>query len=289
MSLLPSNATPFQLGLEHAQSHICLLETDVSIVTNAEKAPIAYLPFLAWEQSVDEWNDEWDTQTKRNVINAAPSVHRHKGTVGAIKEAVQAIGSGVDVQEWYEYNGQPYTFRVVLDDGDNLTPEQQAEILRVVRKTKNLRSQFTGIFSSQTITAHINMGAAPSSLTFAEVEPLRALNETLSLNSYSAAWPVSATYVEIEPAQWQSPQEKVQTVSTASYVAAAPTTRKAVTVYPADSTPTVVPPGQTPDPDAGPVIQTAGQTVQLVGGTTTTVGEAVTDLGEALSESSLPL
>jgi phage tail P2-like protein len=99
------------------------------------------LPWLAWALSVDSWNADWPEAIKRVVIAESVVVHRHKGTIGALRRAIGALGHGIQVSEWHQYNGQVYRFRLDVELTDRgLTDAEQLEILLTAEQTKNARS-----------------------------------------------------------------------------------------------------------------------------------------------------
>lgn len=105
--------------------------------------PVSVLPFLAWAYSVDTWDDSWDEGQKRAVIDAAYIVHRHKGTIGAVKAALEALGIGARIVEWFETEpkGPPFTFRISFDLQDSgVSQAQLKRAIEVVDASKNLRS-----------------------------------------------------------------------------------------------------------------------------------------------------
>jgi len=66
----------------------------VGDIWNPERAPEAFLPWLAWALSVDDWDENWSEDRKRAVIAASVDVHRHKGTVASVRAALTAMGYG---------------------------------------------------------------------------------------------------------------------------------------------------------------------------------------------------
>lgn len=106
------------------------------------------LPWLAWAFSVDEWSNSWTEEQKRDSISQSVSVHRKKGTIGAVTEALNALGLGAKVQEWFNQipQGAPYTYKLKIDvDQAGLTTQQMSKVLDVVKTTKNLRSHLEEI------------------------------------------------------------------------------------------------------------------------------------------------
>ncbi|MHA3104160.1 phage tail protein I [Acinetobacter sp. ANC 3791] len=147
-SLLPPNATAFERCFDQAFARVA----DVPILTrslnNAQTAPRVVLPWLAWERSVDYWNKDWSEQQKRNTIAAAYDVHCHKGTIGALETAMNAIGISCRVEEWFKTSpqGVPYTFNIYIEINKIGATQSQLvdELASAIRINKNLRSHLLG-------------------------------------------------------------------------------------------------------------------------------------------------
>lgn len=92
--LPPGNAGAAELAIEQASGGITLLPDAIRPLWNSDTCPAALLPWLAWTLSVDEWNPLWTEEQKREVVRKSVEVHRHKGTVSAIKAAIRAAGLG---------------------------------------------------------------------------------------------------------------------------------------------------------------------------------------------------
>ncbi|MCV4725358.1 phage tail protein I, partial [Escherichia coli] len=91
--------------------------------------PVHLLPYLAWAFSVDRWDRNWPEETKRQVIRDAWLIHRHKGTISALRRAIEPLGYLIRVSEWWEFGGEPGTFTVevgTLDSG--VTEEMYLEM-----------------------------------------------------------------------------------------------------------------------------------------------------------------
>ena len=146
-SLLPPNASQLLRDLESVFGDSFDLPTLNRYVVNPDLAPAHILPWLAWALSVDDWSDNWSEQIRRNVIKASVEVHRKKGTIGALKKALQAFNyTNVVVEEWFEYGADPYFFRVffdVVEPGFDITILPQVQ--KVIESTKNARSHLESL------------------------------------------------------------------------------------------------------------------------------------------------
>lgn len=146
-SLLPPNASILIKDLEAVLGEALDLETLNRFVNNPSVAPQNILPWLAWAVSADDWSDSWSEEVRRNVIKASIEVHQRKGTIGALKKALEAFNyTNIKVEEWFDYGAEPYFFRVFFDVVEpgfdvNILPDVQ----KVIDNTKNARSHLESL------------------------------------------------------------------------------------------------------------------------------------------------
>jgi len=80
--------------------------------------PSTLLPYLASVFGADFFelfSSSMSDELKRKMVGEARIVQRKKGTVFSLKKAFESLGVSASVEEWYEYDGEPYRFRVLLD------------------------------------------------------------------------------------------------------------------------------------------------------------------------------
>jgi phage tail P2-like protein len=114
-SLLPPNSTALERGLSLATERASTLPVRIRDAWSPQACPAGMLPWLAWALSVDEWDASWSEQQKRDTIAASIQVHRVKGTLGALRRALSALGYEVIINE---NTGQAYTFRIAISAGN---------------------------------------------------------------------------------------------------------------------------------------------------------------------------
>ena len=105
-----------------------------------EELPHEILDHLSNRFHVDFYEPMGMTrETKCKLIRNSIYEHRIKGTKFAVENLLNKITAGAAVQEWFEYGGRPYFFRVnlkgLLDYGDN-----GETFMRMIEATKNARS-----------------------------------------------------------------------------------------------------------------------------------------------------
>lgn len=140
-SLLPPNATAQELALEQTAARLEEIPAPLDLLWNPESCPLALLPWLAWAFSVDDWQSAWSEATKRKVVARAIQVHRSKGTPGALSAALRAVCADAAFEEWFEYAGEPYHFRVTVSlTARGLSAQEQQKLEAVALSAKNVRS-----------------------------------------------------------------------------------------------------------------------------------------------------
>lgn len=149
-NLLPPNSTTTETRLAQALAAIAELPVDIRSVRDPQTCPAHMLPWLAWDFSVDAWDTSWTEAQKRAVIASSIRVHRRKGTAGALKAAVAALGyDAINVIEWFQLvpQGEPYTLgvQVVIDQTGIPETVNFDQLEMIVNSAKNVRSHMKGI------------------------------------------------------------------------------------------------------------------------------------------------
>ena len=161
-SLLPPNATAAERALASAAARLTALEVPHRTLHDGLTAPEALLPWLAWEYSVDEWDTTWSEEQRRGSIAASIAIHRHKGTIGAVRAGLAGLGINVQVQERFAQipQGAPGTFHLLINASQYpVTLENLHRVIAVLEQSKNLRSHMTLAQLSATTVATLRSAA----------------------------------------------------------------------------------------------------------------------------------
>lgn len=157
--LLPPNATPQERAVSESLSRTDTINVPIRALWRPYDCPERLLPWLAWALSVDEWDEQWSDTQKRNAIDASVYLHRHKGTPAAVQRAVDLIFDDAEVQEWFNYGGQPFHFRVV-SEGAFTSERDYQRLIRLIESAKNARSWLEAIVIRSRITQEITLATA---------------------------------------------------------------------------------------------------------------------------------
>ena len=211
-SLLPSSATSQERAIEDVTSTQIekLPAEDVAKVWNPDTCPTHMLPWLAWALSVDHWDSSWSETSKRQTIKDSIFVHQKKGTRSAIDKALGALALRVDIKEWFETNGEPFTFELtalanqVFDPSNDVLLDENFFNLvrRTIDEVKPVRSHYqlkVGAKMDMGIGVAGNVGGSSVTRQRAEVEPQQMRRQaTLGLGSNSKAYSFIKIRMETE-------------------------------------------------------------------------------------------
>lgn len=120
-----------------------------TIYANIDSLDEPLLDILAKDFKVDWWRGDASVREKRQTLKDSPYVHRHLGTKAAVERAISDfLGTGV-LQEWWEYGGKPYHFRI--HDGNNAAIQAHVSeflsVLRVVQRGSAVLDKISALVS----------------------------------------------------------------------------------------------------------------------------------------------
>ncbi len=115
------------------------------IYPRIDELPEALLDRLAYDFKVDWWDAEYSLAAKRQTLKDNWQVHRRLGTKAAVEQAIAAIYPETQVLEWFEYGGEPFSFRVVLDVTNARASAEYFAIKRAVDSYKRLTAHMDNL------------------------------------------------------------------------------------------------------------------------------------------------
>jgi len=145
-SLLPPNASELDRNIEQVAINSTDLPVQITDLWDPFSCPLSLLPWLAWAVSVDEWDDRWPENIKRQVVQNSFDVHRYKGTPYAVQKALDSLNIKSFLREWWEPDGsqEPGTMTAVALVNENLTDDTDGllnkdtleQVTRVIKSAK---------------------------------------------------------------------------------------------------------------------------------------------------------
>ena len=115
-------AQPWAQAIAYAEWKMrCLLldyAQESQIYTALDSCPEYVLDTLAVSWKVDWYNTSYPETVKRSIIKNSMAVRRYMGTAWSTKKALGDVWPDSDIEEWFEYGGEPGRFRVVCNVSD---------------------------------------------------------------------------------------------------------------------------------------------------------------------------
>jgi len=116
---------------------------------NLEVLSDEIIEHLLWENhiTVNEGLELATTREQRiNLIKHSIELHRLKGTPAALEMVFRLINVDCRLQEWFEYGGDPYHFKLAIMVQDKSLNEENLKLLtKLVMEYKNVRSWLEAI------------------------------------------------------------------------------------------------------------------------------------------------
>lgn len=177
------NATARALDTELSKATAATLET--LLIARINELPEPVLDLLAWQWHVDFYEPlGMDVETKRKLIINSIAWHRIKGTAAAVQKMVEAAWDGCNVEEWFDYGGEPYHFRVVNVTAARVDSDVIRNVLRAIYATKNVRSWLDGINFLRNIDTTLYCGGVFGVHKRFEVRPARPKGADVEVKVY---------------------------------------------------------------------------------------------------------
>lgn len=118
----------------------------IVIYPNIDSMPEGLVDILAHDLKVDWYEPDYSMDVKRSQVKSSVAVHRTLGTKYAVATALSDIYPYSTVQEWFEYDGEPYHFSVFINIEDHDTDIPHSKIEKATQFYKSLRSVLDNIY-----------------------------------------------------------------------------------------------------------------------------------------------
>lgn len=136
-TLLPRNATAAERAMEGASAaRVEGLAVPGADLWNPADCPETALPWLAWALSVDRWDPAWPTDVKRLVVADSVAQHRRKGTLAAVRRALDDVGAVYEITE--NPKGARFTIHVDVFNSASLLSGTLAQVRAQIDEAKRL-------------------------------------------------------------------------------------------------------------------------------------------------------
>ncbi|SHJ73995.1 phage tail protein I [Tepidibacter formicigenes] len=115
------------------------------------------LDILAYDLHVDWYDYSYPIEAKRALIKDSVKVHKRLGTKFAVETALGNLHPNSYVEEWFKYNGEPFSFRVVLDTTHSRAGAGYFEIKKAVDSYKRKSAHMDELIYQCTVKLEIGI------------------------------------------------------------------------------------------------------------------------------------
>lgn len=126
----------------------------VLILSRVDELDEDVLDALAYDLHIEWYDATADISVKHSLIKNSDKVHMYLGTPFAVEQVVQDYFGDGEVEEWFDYSGSTYHFRV-LTSNSAVTGDQAELFAKAIEKVKNKRSVLDSVIVN--ISADMNM------------------------------------------------------------------------------------------------------------------------------------
>ncbi len=197
---LPNNSTALEIALASLiEDRLDLDAGSVKITLTPANTPDHILPYLAWQEHADYWQDYYSREQKLAIIRTAKQVHSTKGTVGALKLALDNLDIGAELEEWFNYEGDPYYFRIHIKPDHGLSEAEYVHLFEVIEETKNLRSILDKVVTHYNFKSNLYIAATANTGVSITVYPPSLTNQQGFMPVYAGGGAVIKQTIQINP------------------------------------------------------------------------------------------
>lgn len=104
----------------------------------------AELDMLAEELHISWYDKTASMDVKRELIKNSDLIHAKMGTNWAVQNVIETYFGSGEIQDWYEYGGEPHHFKVSTSN-QSVTSEAAEKFLNVLNKVKRKSAFLDGI------------------------------------------------------------------------------------------------------------------------------------------------
>lgn len=105
--------------------------------------PEEVLDLLAAELRTQYYREDMDIGTKRQLVKNTIIWYMSAGTPEAVEELAANVFGGGKVEEWFQYGGKPYCFRISTDA--HMDEARMSEFYGMIARVKNTRSHLDAV------------------------------------------------------------------------------------------------------------------------------------------------
>ncbi len=139
---------------------------------------------LAWQWHVDFYDEDLPLEVRRELVKKSIDYHRHMGTNYAVDGVIKTCFQNAEIQENWEYGGNPYCFKVITIHAGIPDEDELGRIVQAINSVKNTRSSLDGLGFQRIIPLTRYRGCAVSAMRSYIIGPPRSKDTVITTKKY---------------------------------------------------------------------------------------------------------
>lgn len=117
----------------------------------------AELDELAWELNIEWYDKNAPIEVKREIVKDSDITHQLLGTKWAVERVINTYFGDGQIEEWFEYGGDPGHFRV-LSSNPTINNDRLTEFLALLDKIKRASAKLDSVVISNSGNVVLSQG-----------------------------------------------------------------------------------------------------------------------------------
>ena len=139
---------------------------------------------LAWQWHVDFYDEDLSLEVRRELVKKSIDYHRHMGTNYAVDGVIKTCFQNAEIQENWEYGGNPYCFKVITIHAGIPDEDELGRIVQAINSVKNTRSSLDGLGFQRIIPLTRYRGCAVSAMKSYIIGPPQSKDTVITTKKY---------------------------------------------------------------------------------------------------------
>ena len=139
---------------------------------------------LAWQWHVDFYDEDLSLEVRRELVKKSIDYHRHMGTNYAVDGVIKTCFQNAEIQENWEYGGNPYCFKVITIHAGIPDEDELGRIVQAINSVKNTRSSLDGLGFQRIIPLTRYRGCSVSAMKSYVIGPPQSKDTVITTKKY---------------------------------------------------------------------------------------------------------
>lgn len=157
---------------------------DPALISRIDELDSDTIDSLAWQWHVDFYDEDLPLEVRRELVKKSIDYHRHMGTNYAVDGVIKTCFQNAEIQENWEYGGNPYCFKVITIHAGIPDEDELGRIVQAINSVKNTRSSLDGLGFQRLIPLTRYRGCAVSAMRSYIIGPPRSKDTVITTKKY---------------------------------------------------------------------------------------------------------